>query len=390
MRNCAFLFLIAFVLVMPTWAQEDDWETATAALASSSVSQPKDTTVSVEKKDSVATVGREVPVRYWVMGDSVEMEAIFVKIENDTIFLKKPNAEEQKTLEKIEEEKSIALQESNGQVVDEDEENETQDSVATLVVETNQDSLNQVNAEQEVQPAVEEDTGADDDLETALEKEDNRIKMEEIAKVEEEIRQREIQDSIAKEKANPFIKIYRLNLRRLYNMADDEMIDLGLSNYVVPEYEDDEEEMELYPAGSANLLVTSTPAACSLFVNGIPIKQLAPDTIKKIKPGKYTISVMQNLKGVEWWGSAIVRINSDSLNKVAIAVERPSTKLTLNTDPEAVEVYINEEPSLNKMPKYMTDLVLNNIRPQAKASLYFRKVGYRDTTIVTEDRKSVV
>ena len=316
----------------------------------------------------------------------MEQEAIFVKIERDTVYLKRPNAEEQKTLEKIQEENMAALEESNGQGQEEDED-EDADSVKTAppptVPVTPVDSVAQPEQPAE-QPQEEVDDGGDDDFETALQKEDTRMKLEQIAKIEEEIRQQEIQDSIAADSANPFIKIYRLDLRRLYNMEDDEMIDLGLSNYLVPEYVDDEEEMELYPPGSANLLVTSVPAACSLFVNGIPLGKVAPDTIKHIAPGKYTISVMQVLKGVEWWGSAAVRINSDSLNRVEISVERPSTRLTLNTDPEAVEVFINEAPTVNIMPHYMTDVIVDGIRPQAKASIYLRKVGYRDTTIVTE------
>ena len=162
------------------------------------------------------------------------------------------------------------------------------------------------------------------------------------------------------------------------------MIDLSLSNYVVPEKRVIEETIELYPPGNANLLVVSEPAACSLFVNGIPLKQVAPDTIRNIKPGKYTISVMKVLKDVEWWGSAVVKINADSVNKVTIPVLRPSTRLTLNSNPEAAEVYVGEAPSLNKMPHYMTDMIVDNVKPQVRATIYFRKVGYRDTSVTTE------
>lgn len=421
MWNRICVLFLAFVMALPALADEDDWDdvpesSAPAAEAPAQVSEPaapapvaESTPAATElapaakpaekpadpfaKLDSakahVDTVakpaaGREVPVRYWIMGDSVEQEAIFVKIERDTVYLKRPNADEQKTLEKLQEATIAAMEESNGQH-QEDEEDDEADSVATPAPAAPVAVADTTPAEQpQEQPQEEVDDGADDDFETALQKEDTRMKLEEIARVEEEIRQQEIQDSIAADSANPFIKIFRLDLRRLYNMEDDEMIDLGLSNYVVPEYVDDEEEMELYPPGSANLFVTSVPAACSLFVNGIPIKQVAPDTIKRIAPGKYTISVMQVLKGVEWWGTAVVRINSDSLNRIEIPVERPSTRLTLNTDPEAVEVFINEVPTVNIMPHYMTDVVVDGIRPQAKTSLYFRKVGYRDTTIVTE------
>ena len=418
------MLFLAIVTALPALADEDDWDNVPESTASAAESTPVAETSaessepaapaaepapavteaasavkSAEKPadpfakldsaktsaDTVAkpAVGREVPVRYWVMGDSVEQEAIFVKIEKDTVFLKRPNADEQKNLEKLQEATIAAMEESNGQY--QEEEDEDADTLATPAPVVPVTVADTTPAEQpQEQPQEEVDDGADDDFETALQKEDTRMKLEEIARVEEEIRQQEIQDSIAADSANPFIKIFRLDLRRLYNMEDDEMIDLALSNYVVPEYVDEEDEMELYPPGSANLFVTSVPAACSLFVNGIPIKQVAPDTIKRIAPGKYTISVMQVLKGVEWWGTAVVRINSDSLNRIEIPVERPSTRLTLNTDPEAVEVFINEVPTVNIMPHYMTDVVVDGIRPQAKTSLYFRKVGYRDTTIVTE------
>jgi hypothetical protein len=435
MLNRVFVLLLALFVALPVLAAEDDWDAGSAAPAASETAapavnddswgeqaapseaaapaqpapesaasaQPAPGVDPFEAKlaasaaanaapaaDSAAApapaVGREVPVRYWVMGDSVEQEAIFVKIEKDTVYLKRPNAEEQKTLEKIQEENMAALEESNGQAQEEDEDEDSDSTNVTpapVVPVAQVDSAAQQEQTAE-QPQEEVDDGADDDFETALQKEDTRVKMEQIAKIEEEIRQQEIQDSIAADSANPYIKIYRLDLRRLYNMADDEMIDLGLSDYLVPEYVDDEEEMELYPPGSANLFVTSVPAACSLFVNGIPLGKVAPDTIKHIAPGKYTISVMQVLKGVEWWGTAVVRINADSLNRVEIPVERPSTRLTLNTDPEAVEVFINEAPTVNIMPHYMTDVIVDGIRPQAKASIYLRKVGYRDTTIVTE------
>lgn len=330
---------------------------------------------------------REVPVRYWVNGDSTELDAIFVKIEKDTVYLKKPNEKQQKRIEKLDDAAAVALQESNGQEVEEIEEDEEvvipKKENEIIMTDAVKDSMS-AQAEEKPAEEVPADDGVDDDLETALAKEDQRQKMEEIAKVEEEIRQREIQDSIEAEAKNPFIKIYRYELKRLYNLEDEVMIDLSLSDYVVPEIVIEEEKIELYPPGKANLLVVSEPEACSLFVNGIPLKQVAPDTIKNIKPGKYTISVMKVLKDVEWWGSTVVRINADSLNKVSIPVLRPTTRLTLNTDPEAVEVYINEQPSEYVMPHYVTDVVVNEIKPQPSATVYLRKVGYRDTSVTIE------
>ena len=375
------------------WANQSQPVESSASQPSSQVqplssAQSSSSQVAVqESSSSEAPTWREVPVRYWVNGDSVELEAIFVKIENDTVYLKKPTEAEQKLIDQISDEEAMALQESNGQQVegadDEEEVEIVKKDTAIIMTDAVKDSLAaQANAAPQVEAAPVDD-GADDDLETALEKEDVRLKNEEIAKIEREIREREIQDSIAAAKKNPYIKIFRYELKRLYNMEDEVMIDLSLSNYVVPVIKE-EVEKDLYPPGNANLLVVSQPEACSLFVNGIPLKIVAPDTIKNIAPGKYTISVMKILKDTEWWGSAVVRIDADSLNKVTIPVLRPTTRLTLNTNPEATEVYFGREPSVNRMPDYMTDVVVDNVKPQVGATVYFRKVGYRDTSVTME------
>ena len=354
---------------------------------------PKAAPAVVNPADTATT--REVPVRYWVIGDSVELEAIFVKIEKDTVYLRAPDESTQKIFDAINEAEATALQKSNGQKVEEEDEFEDDDKVEEkkpadiIMTDAVKDSLAAQSeldsaAAAEAAKAAEVAADAEDDLEAALEKEEKRLKMEEVAKVEAEIREREIQDSLAHVVENPYIKIFRLDLKRLYNLEDKVMIDLSLSNYVVPVVKEEEETIELYPPGKANLLVVSNPEACSLFVNGIPLHQIAPDTIKNIKPGKYTISVMRVLRDVEWWGTKTVKINADSLNKVEIAVERPSTKLTLNTNPEAVEVYIGKEPTVNHMPDYETDVVVNEINPQPQLQIFFRKVGYRDTSITTE------
>lgn len=363
---------------------------SSAAAAVPAVVPPSSSSVAVAPAAPVVPQkkSREVAVRYWVNGDSTELDAIFVKIERDTVYLKKPNEAQQKNIEKLDDAAAAALQESNGQEVEEVEEEEEvvipKDTAEIIMTDAVKDSISAQAETASAEAAPEEDDGVGDDLETALAKEDQRQKMEEIAKVEEEIRQREIQDSIEAEAKNPFIKIYRFELKRLYNLEDEVMIDLSLSDYVVPEIVEEEETIELYPPGKANLLVVSEPEACSLFVNGIPLKQVAPDTIRNIKPGKYTISVMKVLKDVEWWGSAVVRINADSLNKVTIPVLRPTTRLTLNTDPEAVEVFINEEPTEYVMPHYVTDVVVQDIKPQPSATVYLRKVGYRDTSVTIE------
>ena len=193
---------------------------------------------SVQSSSSAGLKGREVPVRYWVKGDSVELEAIFVKIENDTVYLKKPTDEEQLRIEHLADKQAIALQESNGQNVENVEEDEEADipqkPAEIIMTDAVKDSM-AANAEDAAPAAEVVDDGADDDLETALQKEEKRMKMEEIAKVEEEIRNQEIADSIAAAEKNPYIKYFRFELKRLYNMEDAAMIPLSLSNYVVPE-----------------------------------------------------------------------------------------------------------------------------------------------------------
>ncbi|MCF0214881.1 MAG: hypothetical protein HUK21_00200 [Fibrobacteraceae bacterium] len=382
-------FLTFFACV--AFAQTDDWETESsssevAEVSSSSIEQTADTSVALSS--SSAPTSREVPVRYWVMGDSLEQTAIFVKIENDTVYLRAPNANQQKMLDSIANEADIALQETNGQEVEEDsleEEVELNKPAEIIMTDAVKDSAARADSLAAAEQAKAESAGSDD-FESALENEEKRLKMNEIAKVEEEIRQREIQDSIEAAKENPFIKIYRLNFKRLYNLEDRVMIDLALSNYVVPIPVVVEEKVVLYPPGKANLLVTSSPDSCMLYVNGVALNQMAPDTIKSIKAGKYTVSVMRVLKDTEWWGSKVVHINADSLNKVEIPVLRPSTRLTLNTNPDAVEVYVNDAPTVNTWPSYVTDTIVDGIKPQTQITLHFRKIGYRDTSLTTEVR----
>jgi hypothetical protein len=93
---------------------------------------------------------------------------------------------------------------------------------------------------------------------------------------------------------------------------------------------------------------------------------------------------MKNLKDVDWWGSQTIKINDDSLNRVSISLERPQTRLTIATLPEAVEVYLDKQPNESVMPEYMTDVVIDDIDPSLKAVVYLRKMGYLDTAIVTE------
>jgi hypothetical protein len=115
------------------------------------------------------------------------------------------------------------------------------------------------------------------------------------------------------------------------------------------------------------------------------LEMTAPDTIKNIKPGKYTISVKKKLKDVDWWGTQTVKINADSLNKVKIEVERPRTKLTVATIPDGVEVYLDKQPNESVMPEYLTDVSFET-EPSVSKVVYLRKVGYLDTALTVEVR----
>ena len=211
MLNRICVLFLALVVALPVLADEDDWdnvaetaapvqaepaaepptETAAAPAAESvpvaeptpaaeSTPAPEASAKPAEKKEDPfakleaaktsadttpkPAVGREVPVRYWVMGDSVEQEAIFVKIERDTVYLKRPNADEQKNLEKLQEQTIAAMEESNGQH-QEEEEDEESESAATPAPAAPVAVADTTPAEQE-QPqeqAQEADDGADDE-----------------------------------------------------------------------------------------------------------------------------------------------------------------------------------------------------------------------------------
>jgi len=367
-------------------------DSSTAAPASVSAAAPVATPAAAPVPPPVAEPAappsREVPVRYWVSGDSVEQMAIFVKIQNDTVYLKNPEGNQLKQIDKLVDQENLALQESNGQKVDdvedveEEDEAPKKDTVEVIMTDAVKDSI----AAQSDTSMVAQDDGADDDLETAMAKEAQRQKLEDIAKIEEEIRQREIQDSLEAAAKNPYITIYRYELKRLFNLEDNVMIDLSLSNYVVPEIVEEEETIELYPPGNANLFVTSETEACSLFVNGVPLNKVTPDTIRNILPGKYTISIKKVVKDVERWGVQVVKIKEGIPNQVSIPMGNPTTRLTVNSNPENAEVFVNEEPTENVMPHYITDVIVEGVKPQLSATIYLRKVGYRDTSVVTEIR----
>lgn len=344
---------------------------------------------------SVAVFARDVPVRFVLLTDSVEQDAKFVKLEKDTVYLLPLDSAEKAEIQKADEAlldkidpdstasdsvEHAAEESSNYAVVNSAE--AVEDSLARL------DSI--AEAARVADSVAKAQAAAENDFETALLAQEQQAEADSLAKIqaeEDSIRAKEVQDSIAKEAAIPveqkYIKYYKLDFKRMTNLENKEPVNLSLSDFV---YTEDEEEYEpLYPEGGANILVSSYPDSCELFINGEPLEMFAPATVQKIKPGKYTFSVKKRLKDVDWWGSKTVKINADSLNKVHIAVERPTTKLTVATIPDGVEVYLDEQPTESVMPKYLTDVAIET-EPSVAKTVYMRKIGYLDTAVTVEVR----
>ena len=332
---------------------------------------------------SVCSFAREVPVRYLTMDDSLEREAIFVKLVKDTVYLREYTPEEMAAKQ------AKALAEAEEQAII--EKYATSENNADSIESSNQVEKASVEessaAEESVPSEAAPSESAPDDFEAAVLAADSSKAAVEDSLVKDSLKMDSLQKDSVVAKEEPkvlYIRLFKYDFKRLINVETGEMVDLTLSDFEYEEEEYEEEEIPLYPEGKANLLVKTIPEACSLFVNGVPLDMLSPDTIKSIKPGKYNISIKKRLKDVDWWGNKAVKINADSLNVVEISVERPSTLLTINTVPEAVEVYLDVSPNENIMPHYVSDVVVDNIKPRTQMMIYFRKVGYLDTAIVTD------
>jgi len=332
---------------------------------------------------SVSSFAREVPVRYLTTDDSLEREAVFVKLVKDTVYLREYTPEEMAAKQ------AKALAEAEEQAII--EKYATSENNADSIESSNQVEKASVEessaAEESVPSEAAPSESAPDDFEAAVLAADSSKAAVEDSLVKDSLKMDSLQKDSVVAKEEPkvlFIRLFKYDFKRLINVETGEMVDLTLSDFEYEEEEYEEEEIPLYPEGKANLLVKTIPEACSLFVNGVPLDMLSPDTVKNIKPGKYNISIKKRLKDVDWWGNKAVKINADSLNVIEISVERPSTLLTINTVPEAVEVYLDVSPNENIMPHYVSDVVVDNIKPRTQMMIYFRKVGYLDTAIVTD------
>ncbi len=322
---------------------------------------------------------REVPVRYVLSNDSVEQDAKFVKLARDTVYLLPLDSAEKADIQKADE----ALLDRISP--DSTEEDSPEAELIPEYADSSETPTDSVPAADTVARVAEAD-----DFEAAILAQEKRAEADSLARLQAEadsIRAKEQADSLAREAAIPieakYIRIFKFDLKRMTNLENGEPVNLSLSDFAFAD--EVEEEEPLYPEGGANLLVTSFPDSCELFINGEPLDMVAPDTIKKIKPGKYTISVKKKLKDVDWWGTQTVKIDADSLNRVRIEVERPRTKLTVATIPDGVEVYLDKQPNESVMPEYITDVSFET-DPSVKRIVYLRKVGYLDTAVAVEVR----
>ena len=328
---------------------------------------------------SAFVFAREVPVRYVLSNDSVEQDAKFVKLARDTVYLLPLDSAEKADIQKADEALLDRISPDSTE----------EDSPEAEPIPEYADSSETPNDSGPIADTVARAAEADD-FEAAILAQEKRAEADSLARLQAEadsIRAKEQADSLAREAAIPieakYIRIFKFDLKRMTNLENGEPVNLSLSDFAFAD--EVEEEEPLYPEGGANLLVTSFPDSCEMFINGEPLDMVAPDTIKKIKPGKYTISVKKKLKDVDWWGTQTVKIDADSLNRVRIEVERPRTKLTVATIPDGVEVYLDKQPNESVMPEYITDVSFET-DPSVKRIVYLRKVGYLDTAVAVEVR----
>ncbi|NLB64644.1 MAG: PEGA domain-containing protein [Fibrobacter sp.] len=184
-------------------------------------------------------------------------------------------------------------------------------------------------------------------------------------------------------------KIYKLDLRRIELKTSDSVlqVDLDLSDFEWEITKDSVEQIadvEEPEKGFAYLLVKSNPEGARVYVDGVLTDGVTPLILEDLAAKKSQIMVRKYLKGVDWWGSLEVELVNGDTTEVEIKLLKPHTQFSVQTVPTDVEVYIDNRPSLNTMPKYISDTVITNIRPGPHRHITFFKEGYYDTTVVVD------
>jgi len=111
------------------------------------------------------------------------------------------------------------------------------------------------------------------------------------------------------------------------------------------------------------------------------LEGLTPLVIPNLEAKKFHVMARKYLKGVDWWGSKRVLTKDGDTTRIMINLLKPHTQLSVQTMPTEAEVYIDESPTLEKMPTIWSDTTLVDIQPAPERTISVFKVGYYDTTL---------
>jgi len=182
-----------------------------------------------------------------------------------------------------------------------------------------------------------------------------------------------------------FLRIYKLDLKKVEITENDSLwwVDLSLSDFEITTPPPGQKDSVPPPPkkGHYVLHVNSDPDGARVYLNGELLEGTTPLTIAELPAGKHNLSVRKYLRGVDWWGETTVDLKQMDTTKLTIKLQKPRTRLKIQSVPAGAEVYLNDSPNLNHMPRYITDTTLVDLRPGPDQTLYFFKVGYYDTTV---------
>jgi hypothetical protein len=130
---------------------------------------------------------------------------------------------------------------------------------------------------------------------------------------------------------------------------------------------------------TANIIVKSEPQGASLEVNGNPIDNVTPLTLKDLKPGVYKLYARkENVEGCEE-----VSLSSGDIKEIVIVLNKSKSLLSISSTPKNAEVYINKKPGSRIEPDAHTPASLKS-GTNAQINLTLFKKGYADTTFVID------
>jgi len=177
--------------------------------------------------------------------------------------------------------------------------------------------------------------------------------------------------------------LYKFDVKKVQLTEDNSLVDLSLSNFQVnseaPKDTTKSDEPTL-KVGRAVLVVTSDPADARVYVDNVLVEGLTPLVIPNLEAKKFHVMARKYLRGVDWWGSKRVLTKEGDTTRITIKLLKPHTQLSIQSLPTEAEVYIDEMPSLSKIPTVRTDTTLVDVQPAPERTITLFKVGYYDTT----------